>query len=605
MQAVVAHLRTQVSRQWTDVPLVVADQSPGTVIRDLESNLDSCGEGIASVTGLEWAFPEDHRIEALASLNFSRENFAERPLLQIWWLPSHLAGQFILGAPDLDSWFQLRLHLTEILVGEGIGQSLELFGTGALSVEEAVATAMRYWERSEPARLQGTPPERIWAELAFPAAEALTRAGLEVQASRVLVDAISNGLESHLRNTLRGLESDHLARERIRFLLTESLRQVVGIQGDSVARSQASEAERWTATHPRTVLSAMRDVGLNIKAEGSLDVRKALEDLVSANRRKLGTDARDTLLAMHELALTRAMQGDFAGARQLQESVLATLRAQVGEEHPDTLAAMNNLAETLYSQGDLAGARGIQNKVLAASRSLLGADHATTLTAKSNLAMTLCSMGEYHTARTLNQEVLSARRRLLGGLHPDTLTSMNNLALSLLEGGELDEAQQLLEEVVGADPNVTDHHLKTLTAMNNLAVAYKEHGNLPEARSLQERVLKLRRQALGETHPHTLIAMNNLAQTLKESDDVEAARQMQEEVVTATVRVLGEEHPQTLAAKNNLAGILKAQGSLREACDLEKYVVEVSERVLGQNHPETSTARKNLVAMLSSMGGLA
>ena len=604
MQEVIGHLRKRVARQWTDVPLLVTDQPPASVIGDLESRLDSCGEGIASITGLEWAFPEDNRTENLASLNFSRENFAERPLLQIWWLPSHLAGQFILGAPDLDSWFQLRLHLTEVLVGLEIGRNLELLGASALSVEAAVAIAQRYWERVAPAKLQGIPSERIWTELAFPAAEGLTRAGLETEASRVLQDAIAMGLGSCVLNSLKDLGPDYPTQDRMAVLLAQSLRQVGDLKSDSESQSLASEVERWTSTNPQAIVSARGDVGLNIGVAGSLDVRKAQEDLVSASRRELGDYARDTLLAKHKLALTRAMQGDFAGARQLQESVLATLLAQVGEEHADTLAGMNNLAETLYLQGDLQGAQRLQDKVLKASRHLLGADHASTLTAKNNLAMTLSSRGEYDAARTLNQEVLSARRRLLGESHPDTLTSMNNLALSLLHEGELDEAQRLLEAVVGADPNATNSHLNTLTAMNNLAVAYKEHGSLREARSLQERVLILRRKALGETHPHTLITMNNLAQILKESGDLEAARQMQGEVVTATVRGLGEEHPQSLTAKNNLAGIFKAQGNLQEAYDLEELVVKVSERVLGQNHPETSIARKNLTDILSAMGGL-
>src|ERR1019366_8257686 len=58
--------------------------------------------------------------------------------------PSHLTDQFILGVPDVDSWFLLRLHLTEVPP-----QRAEVVrDRKTVSVAEARALAKRYWNRA-------------------------------------------------------------------------------------------------------------------------------------------------------------------------------------------------------------------------------------------------------------------------------------------------------------------------------------------------------------------------------------------------------------------------------------------------------------------------
>src|SRR6266849_2105272 len=81
-----------------------------TVARLIEK-LQSRTGTVVSITDIEWAF---HRLDTLSALSFQRETLASLPVRQIWWVPSHLTEQFVLGVPDLDSWFQLRLHLTEL-----------------------------------------------------------------------------------------------------------------------------------------------------------------------------------------------------------------------------------------------------------------------------------------------------------------------------------------------------------------------------------------------------------------------------------------------------------------------------------------------------------
>lgn len=50
---------------------------------------------------------------ALHTLNLKRESISRLQLIQLWWIDETLADQAELEAPDLSSWFQLRLKLKE------------------------------------------------------------------------------------------------------------------------------------------------------------------------------------------------------------------------------------------------------------------------------------------------------------------------------------------------------------------------------------------------------------------------------------------------------------------------------------------------------------
>src|ERR1039458_4278051 len=101
------------------VSLVEIDLPPGedgykTAVGLVDKLRSSCGS-VASITGIEWAFPEGgNKLDTLAVLSFQREILASLPVRQIWWVPSSATERFILGVPDLDSGFSLRLYLTEM-----------------------------------------------------------------------------------------------------------------------------------------------------------------------------------------------------------------------------------------------------------------------------------------------------------------------------------------------------------------------------------------------------------------------------------------------------------------------------------------------------------
>ncbi len=69
------------------------------------SQLRTLEPGVVSISGFPSAFPHD---DDFYPLNANRENFAETPHRQIWWMPVSFTDRFLRLAPDLNSWFLIR-----------------------------------------------------------------------------------------------------------------------------------------------------------------------------------------------------------------------------------------------------------------------------------------------------------------------------------------------------------------------------------------------------------------------------------------------------------------------------------------------------------------
>ena len=92
---------------------------------------------------------------------------------------------------------------------------------------------------------------------------------------------------------------------------------------------------------------------------------------------------------------------------------------------------MNNLAGTLWAQGDFAGARELQQTALAVSRRVLGDEHPDTLMSMHSLAVTLWETEEHPEAIRLMRQAAAQRKTKLGAAHPDTRASAVSLARML------------------------------------------------------------------------------------------------------------------------------------------------------------------------------
>jgi hypothetical protein len=120
--------------------------------------------------------------------------------------------------------------------------------------------------------------------------------------------------------------------------------------------------------------------------------------------------------------------GRYTEAEELQKTVLDKKQQLLGDDHLDTLLAMHNLAVTYRHLTELTKAEELQVVVLKKRKQLLGDDHPATLVAMGNLAVTYGHLKEFTKAEELEVVVLEKRKQLLGDDHPDTLLTMANLA---------------------------------------------------------------------------------------------------------------------------------------------------------------------------------
>jgi tetratricopeptide (TPR) repeat protein len=114
-------LRKSFSKQ--DIPfnkiLLQEGEAPREAINQLIESLNSLEPGVVSISGFSTAFPEGEvRIEALRILNFNRENLAKPLQRQIWWLGKSFTDDLLNVAPDLSSWFLVRVYLSELIFSQ-------------------------------------------------------------------------------------------------------------------------------------------------------------------------------------------------------------------------------------------------------------------------------------------------------------------------------------------------------------------------------------------------------------------------------------------------------------------------------------------------------
>ncbi len=101
-------------------PLLFDPPDPAFAASWLESILDSIPDA-QPLPVLSLQFPiairgsEEDLLAAFHALNLRRELLLQRPLIQLWWISDRLSPKVEIVAPDLASWFKVRLRLREVV----------------------------------------------------------------------------------------------------------------------------------------------------------------------------------------------------------------------------------------------------------------------------------------------------------------------------------------------------------------------------------------------------------------------------------------------------------------------------------------------------------
>ncbi|MBM3737686.1 MAG: tetratricopeptide repeat protein, partial [Acidobacteria bacterium] len=375
--------------------LWLARANPGATAADLvEQMLASVrapGERrLVSFHGLDIALPKplDQSVKAI---NFQRESFFDSPAApQIWWIPSHFLGFFLNTAPDLNSWFNPRLYLSEITRPPA---DRSTWAEPVADPEEARSQARSLITRAERSIQSGEPWLPVWHELVSPALAKLRAAGLHGDAD------------------------------------TEARRL-----GDFVERLQGSVAQPVTATALQNLATVYREQGNFVAARRALE--RALEIA--------GSDEEKSAFR-NDLAVILQNLGEHKAARQQIELALESDLRQFGPDHPTIAVLRSNLANILGALGEHQAARQQIDLALESALRQFGPDHPDVAVLRSNLASILGALGEHQAARQQIELALESDLRQFGPGHPNIAVLRSNLASILDALGEHQAARQQID----------------------------------------------------------------------------------------------------------------------------------------------------------------
>ncbi len=291
--------------------------------------------------------------------------------------------------------------------------------------------------------------------------------------------------------------------------------------------------------------------GMGLHAEAMPHLERALD----IRRRVLGSDNRDTLTSLTDLANNYGHLAQYERREALLIDALEGTKRLLGARHRDTLAVMADLAGVSHTlrRGDQA--LQLLTEVLRVQRQTLGEEHADTLSVMNNLAAMAVDFGRFDEAVAVYRRLVTVKQRVLGPGHPSTLTSMNGLGVAYRHQGKYDEAATVFEAVVEARRPLGPDHLDTLTSQNSLALTYDAQGLFAQSQPLLIEVLEARRRRLGADNPLVAATMNNLADSYRRQGKLEQATPLFRQVLEVRRRVLGAAHVNTLAVLVSLGDI--------------------------------------------------
>lgn len=367
-QEVVSQLRVMVPQSKSLYEIELPFQQPAlVVVHFLQERLRNLTPGIVSITGLATAFSDDCPLaDSLRVLNFHRDNLAQFPLCQIWWMTQPFAGAFLRTVPDLASWFMLRLRLTEVIVDKTVEMPFLLGRQSALAnPDETRKQSAAYVDRFRKALATSASTSEL-VHLAFVATSVLGNALLE-QEEQELAETLLNEMAPQLRKqgllgdgavaftpktpTSPPFGFDHFGQaENLRLL--GQLCECAGKIDEAEAFYQASLGTVEYSVTPGFDVLGLAFSSLKqfyLRQERYLEAELLCKRWLNRQESMLGPDSFDVLYILDELQEVYVLAGKYDIAEQIYHRMLNT--AKKDQVHNQLLEAslLNNMS-WLYKQ---------------------------------------------------------------------------------------------------------------------------------------------------------------------------------------------------------------------------------------------------------------
>ena len=479
------------------------DQQPQALLRFLLERLETLDGGVVSIHGFATAFAREVPLSAgLYTLNLNREVLAQRPLQQIWWMTPPFASAVVRTIRDLDSWFILRLRLTESVPLPESGRMMML-DDGLLddrpgvNIDEARSHSNYLLQRFHQALAAGDPAAEVFRVYGWPAIEALLAAKAERAAGIVrLAIALLLG-----RFPTPSPQTTETAIEPLLAPLSSQTQQLLSQLKEQFPEiaAQIENAEPDGADWPSIVDAIATAAATDPALAASLQTLIALADQLESV-----TQNSESIKVIPDEDSPTDSPTPADRPEHLDPDIASLNTLEIAR-------ALNNQAKQYYEQGRYREAEPLYLQALEITQHQFGADHPNTIICLGNLAALYYSQGRYREAEPLFQHTLEIRQRQLSNDHPDTATSLNNLASLYSSQGHYGDAETLyLQALEIRQRQLGDNHPDIANSFNNLAKLYDSQGRYGDAELLYLQALEICEQHLGPEHPHTAKVRDNL-----------------------------------------------------------------------------------------------
>ncbi len=636
-------------------------EKPSFVLNFLLTQLAELESGVVSITGFETAFSDAFLVDALQLINFNRENLARFNLRQIWWMNHDFTNKVIRYMPDLNSWFFLRLFLTE--------NSTQATNYNQLFTDKNTV--------HDPYNLPGT---------------AVNFVGREQELSR-----IHQAFQQSSPIVLSGMGGSGKTELALQYAWQHKGDYPAGICWINVLNSDPGLA---------ILFFAREYLGLNIPNQGTLSERvlycwqnwpegNALiifDDVRDYDQIKSylppGKDSRFRVLITTRKEYLSATIATFRVKVLKEEDALDLLRSYLADNRIDTqieaakllcqdlgylpLAlelvarllkrrqdweiskirdrlAEKGLDEPILDKnpkfdGEMTGERGLkavfnlsweklniepEAQILALYLSLFAlapfpkgmildlfpdedGDTVEEWLTDSLVHLSLVQdMGDgWYEIHPLLRRYF--RDKLEASPHAEPAKSryctvMTDTSRTVPQTPTLDIIQNLtpliphIQQAVREYPEyIADEDL--FWSYTGLAWYYEGQGLYAIAEPYYQDCLTATRTRLGENHPHVALSLNNLALLYDSQGRYTEAEPLYLEALDLRKRLLGDNHPSVATSLNNLALLYESQGRYTEAEPLYLEALDLTKQLLGDNHPDVATSLNNLALLYESQG---
>lgn len=512
-----------------------SEETPSRFVWNYLDKLKEIPFGVVSVTGFPNPLLAIHPVDDyLRALNFSRESIAPASIRQIWWLSTPLLDRLVHIAPDLDSWFVLRMHLTESVAPSHELQSLmQPLDRPYIPLDEARKRAAYLKERFTNAVNQKAPASDILAQLVLPAVTALHDAGADKEAKEL----------------------------------------------GSWMLAQLSEEEIQKPDDPNvgktlTNLSNIyRNQGNYKKAE--ILMKRALEIAIKI----WGNEHPNVAISLNNLAILYQNQGKFPEAELLCHRAISINEKALGFEHLNLAFNFNNLANLYKAQGKYGEAETFYRRAINIGEKKLQPDHPDLAMWINNITNLYQMQGKYTESESLYLRVIETAERALGKHHPILATYLNNLAVFYDSQGKNIDAESLFQKSITIlNKSLGENHPHLATAFNNLAAFYCSQGKYAEAESFFMKAIIIDEKVLGKEHPDLARDFNNLAFLYQSQSKYLEANKFYKQAIAIEENNLPNDHPNLADSYENYAILLHAMGREAEAQEYEAKARAIRKR---------------------------